>query len=92
MIVGTTWGTFQTAVDPEEYGVSRRLRIAAVYSVITEDEQFMENLGVNRGAKEFKIFDEIDAAWEWVRANLDCRTDPRRDCEPTPSRKHTAKD
>jgi hypothetical protein len=65
-IIGTTLGAYETVVEPEKYGVSRRFRIAVVYSVITEDERFMENVGFNRGAAAFRVFDDIDEAREWV--------------------------
>jgi len=65
-IIGTTMGAYETVVEPEKYGLSRHLRIAVVYSVITEDERFMENLGVNRGANAFRVFDDINAARAWV--------------------------
>jgi hypothetical protein len=65
-IVGDTMGAFHTAVDPEKHGFSRLYRIASVYSAITEDHKFMENVGVNRGAKGFRIFDDIDTAREWI--------------------------
>ena len=65
-IVGTLMGAYQTALNPEEHGVSRRIRIAVVYPVITKDEQFMENVGVNRGSVAFKVFDDIDKAQEWI--------------------------
>jgi hypothetical protein len=65
-IIGTTLGAYEAVIDPEKHGLSRHLRIAVVYSVITEDERFMENVGVNRGATAFRVFDDIDAAREWV--------------------------
>ena len=52
--------------EPEKYGVSRRFRIAVVYSIITKEEQFMENVGFYRGAAAFRVFDNIDAAREWI--------------------------
>ena len=65
-IIGSTVGAYETVVDPEKYGVSRYLRIAVVYSVITNEERFMENVGFNRGAASFRVFDDIDAAREWI--------------------------
>jgi hypothetical protein len=64
--VGTTMAAYETVVDPEKHGVSRLLRIAVVYSVITKNEQFMENVGVNRGSPSFRVFDNVDVAREWV--------------------------
>ena len=66
-IVGTTMGAYGAVIAPEEHGVSRQLRIAVVYSALTRDERFMEDVGVNRGSRAFKVFDDIGAAQEWVR-------------------------
>ena len=65
-IVGDTMGAFETAVEPEKYGFSRLFRIASVYPTITENHKFMENVGVNRGALAFRVFDDIDTAREWI--------------------------
>ena len=65
-VIGTALGAYETVVDPEKHGLSRNFRIAVVYSVITEDERFMENVGDNRGAAAFRVFDDIDAARKWI--------------------------
>jgi hypothetical protein len=65
-IVGSTMGAFYTASDPEKYGVSRFYRIAAVYTEVTKDHRFMENVGFNRGVAAFRVFDNIDEAREWL--------------------------
>lgn len=65
-IVGDTMGALYTALDPERLGFDRLHRVASVYRRITENEKFMENIGVNRGALYFRIFDDIEKAREWV--------------------------
>jgi len=49
IIIGGTYDSYQSVFDPEKYGVSRRFRIAVVYTVITLDHRFIENVSVNFG-------------------------------------------
>lgn len=65
-ILGGTIDTYNAVIDHEKYGVSKLFRIAAVYPAITEDNRFMENVGVNRGATAFRVFDDISAVREWI--------------------------
>lgn len=66
-IITDTMGTYDAASNPEKWGFSRHYRIAAVYREITEDHRFLETVGFNRGASGFRVFDDIDRAWEWVK-------------------------
>jgi hypothetical protein len=65
-IVGGTMDAYETVVDHKKYGFSKLFRIAAVYPAITENEKFMENVGVNRGAAAYQVFDDIRAARDWI--------------------------
>jgi hypothetical protein len=65
-IMGGTLGAYEVPIEPEKFGVSKRFRIAAVYQAVTEDDKFMENVGVNRGAVAFRVFDDIDTACKWI--------------------------
>jgi hypothetical protein len=65
-ITGGTIATFDTADEPERHGFNRHYRIAALYQTITKDHRFMEDVGVNRGATAFRVFDDIDKAREWI--------------------------
>ena len=65
-IVGDTMDAYETAVDPEIHGFSRSFRVALVYTAITENEKLIENVGVNRGALFFRVFDDIDEARIWI--------------------------
>ena len=67
-IVGSTLDAYNTVIGHEEFGISKSFRIAAVYPTVTEDNKFMENVGVNRGALAYQVFDDIDAAHEWIIA------------------------
>ena len=57
---------YNTALDPEKHGLSRLCRIASVYPEITEDHKLMEDVAANRGAAAFGVFDDIEAAREWI--------------------------
>jgi hypothetical protein len=67
-VVGSTLDAYNTVIGHEEFGIRKSFRIAAVYPTVTEDNKFMENVGVNRGAVAFQVFDDIDAAHEWIIA------------------------
>lgn len=77
VVSGGSMGAYETAVDPERQGFSRLNRVAAVYAKISKDEAFMEDVAVNRGAAQFRIFDNIDLARAWLTA------DPESESEPT---------
>ena len=64
--VGDTTDAYKSVIDHEKYGASKLFRIAAVYSEITENEKFMENVMVNRGARDYQVFDDIRAARDWI--------------------------
>jgi hypothetical protein len=65
-ITGGTMGAYNTVVEPEKQGFSKLYRVASVYPAITEDHKFMEDVGANRGAAAFQVFDDIDKAREWL--------------------------
>jgi hypothetical protein len=67
-IEGGTLDAYNTVVDYEKFGISILFRIAAVYSTITVDDKFMEDVGVNRGAVAYRVFDDYAAAHEWIIA------------------------
>ena len=64
-IAASTIETFKTAADPQSWGWKREYKAAVVYSEITEDDLFLETVGVNRGI-QIKIFDDIDEAISWL--------------------------
>ncbi len=66
IIEGTTMGAYETVVDHERYGVEKQFRVAAVYLRVTEQERFMEDVGVDRGAVAYRVFGDIEAARRWV--------------------------
>jgi len=65
-IIRNTMGAYETVVAPEKHGLSRTSRVAVVYDALTREEKFMENVGVNRGAYYYRVFDDINSAWEWL--------------------------
>jgi len=65
-ISGGALGAYETPLDPERLGVGRTFRVAAVYATLSEDERLLEDVGVNRGAATFRVFDDIAAAREWL--------------------------
>ncbi|MBT7304334.1 MAG: STAS/SEC14 domain-containing protein [Victivallales bacterium] len=64
-VIGSTIGAYQAAAEPGKFGLSRGRRIAAVYSKVTAEDRFMEDVGVNRGAT-FRVFDDMDKARDWL--------------------------
>jgi len=65
-ILGDIFAAYKSVIDHEKYGVSKLFRVAAVYSEITVNEEFLENVVVNRGASNYKVFDDILTAWDWI--------------------------
>jgi hypothetical protein len=65
-IVGSTVDAYEIPLHPEKYGIRKSFHIAAVYAVATSNERLLEDVGVNRGATAFRVFDDIDAAHEWL--------------------------
>jgi len=65
-ILGGMLAAYKSVIDQEKYGTSKLFRVAAVYSEITENEEFIENVVVNRGARYYKVFDDMLAAWDWI--------------------------
>lgn len=66
-IVSGTLEAFATANPREEMGAKlRRFKIAVVFTTLTDHEQFLENVAVNRGYNA-KVFDACDAALEWIK-------------------------
>ncbi len=65
-ILGDTTAAFKSVIDHEKYGASKLFRVAAVYSEITVNEEFLENVVVNRGARNYKVFDDILTARDWI--------------------------
>jgi hypothetical protein len=65
-IVSNTIDTF-TAGNPSEdiANTLRTLRVAVLYSELSEDERFLENVVVNRGYM-LHVFDKSDEAIEWL--------------------------
>ncbi|MCP4901878.1 MAG: hypothetical protein GY906_33355 [bacterium] len=67
-IVGGTLEAYQAGVQPprDDLDVFRG-KAALVYSEITADDQFLENVLVNRGSN-LRAFAEFDAAVRWLNA------------------------
>ena len=65
-ILGGMLAAYKSVIDHEKYGASKLFRVAAVYSEITVNEEFLENVVVNRGARYYKVFDDILTAWDWI--------------------------
>ena len=65
-IVSSTIDTFVAGNPPGEIASTlRTLRVAVLYSKLSADEQFLENVSVNRGFM-LHVFDESDEAIEWL--------------------------
>jgi hypothetical protein len=64
-IVAGTMDIYLTAANPEDWGWVRSNKAAIVYSNITPDHCFLENVAVNRGYY-IKIFDNVDKALLWL--------------------------
>ncbi|PLX17856.1 MAG: hypothetical protein C0597_06775 [Marinilabiliales bacterium] len=68
-IISTTMSAaLETVLKPEKYGVSNQFQIAVVYQKIQKDHLFMESVGASRGARAFKIFDNLEKAQNWISA------------------------
>jgi len=65
-IIGRMYDAFKTVTSAEQFGVSPSFRIASVYPIMTKEHKFMEKVGKNRGAITFRVFDDIDAARQWI--------------------------
>ena len=66
VVVSGTFDTFEAgSTAPGMEHTIRQFRIAIVYSKLTEDEQFFENVAVNRGY-QLRVFDNRDKALEWL--------------------------
>jgi len=65
-IVSTTIDTFEAGNPPAEISkILRALRVAVLYSELTEDHRFLETVAVNRGFTLY-VFDENDKAVKWL--------------------------
>jgi hypothetical protein len=64
-IAASTMETFHTAAFPESWGWKRIYKAAVIYSEVTEDERFLETVGVNRGIR-IKVFSDMDEAISWL--------------------------
>jgi hypothetical protein len=65
-IIGRMYESYETVATAEQFGISRLFRIAAVYPVIIKEHEFMAEVGKNRGATAFRVFDDIDLARQWI--------------------------
>ena len=68
-ISGTTLDAYDSVIDHDNCGFSQFFRLAVVYQSISENDKFIENVGVNRGAAAFRVFDDFDEAWGWMKMN-----------------------
>jgi len=66
IISTTTSSTLDIVLNPEKHGLSNDFQIAVVYPKIQKDHLFMESIGISRGAKAFKIFENLDQAHSWI--------------------------
>ena len=65
-IESSTFGTFESGNPPDELsGTLRNLKVAILFSEITEDDKFFETVAVNRGYR-MQIFAKIEEAIEWL--------------------------
>jgi hypothetical protein len=65
-LTGSVMSIFKTGNPPEKVSNElRKIRFAHVYLKISEDEQFFENVAVNRGFN-IRVFDEFKKAIEWL--------------------------
>ena len=60
-----THDLYALGASSEERGFTRRDRRAAVFSEISEDARFFENVAMNRGYG-VRCFTDIDAAIDWL--------------------------
>ena len=59
-IVTSTLRTYDTVVlNAEKRPALRKLKVAALYQELAEDERFFENVAVNRGF-QLRVFDNYD--------------------------------
>lgn len=67
VVVASTMETFDAGSEaPKMESTIRLFRLAIVYSKLTENERFFENVAVNRGY-QLRVFDNMDRAIEWLR-------------------------
>jgi hypothetical protein len=65
-IFSSTMSTFTASNPPEELRVIlRKVRVAALYTGLSEDHRFLETVAVNRGLT-LRVFDERDEAIRWL--------------------------
>lgn len=66
IIVNSLMDSFEVAQNPLELGYNLSYPIAAVYSGNMGDHKFMETVAHNRGARKFRVFDNIETARNWL--------------------------
>ena len=65
-VLGGTLPTYQTGqLSPDVGKVIRKLKLALLYTVISEEERFFENVVSNRGYLA-RVFDARDTALAWL--------------------------
>ena len=64
---GGTMHMFQTAVNPEAEILKelRKFKFSILYTQITDDERFYENVSFNRGLR-VRVFDDLEKAVGWL--------------------------
>ena len=70
-IIAGTMATFDTGtvpVDPDHKQI--RQKIALVYSSVTDEHKFLEDVAANRGC-QLRVFDEINKATKWLTSERD---------------------
>lgn len=69
VVASSIMDSFEVAQNPLESGYNLSYPIAAVYSGDMGDHKFMETVAHNRGARKFRVFDNIEEAKTWLTSS-----------------------
>lgn len=66
-IIGDFLGTYKAGTVPNDRDYMQiKQRVALLYTIITEDCRFLEDVAVNRGYK-LRVFDQKEKAMDWLK-------------------------
>lgn len=66
-IIGDFMDTFKTGTVPNDPDYEQiKQKVALLYTRITEDSKFLEDVAVNRGY-HIKVFDQLEKAISWLK-------------------------
>lgn len=70
IIADSLMDSFEVVQNPLEIGYNLSYPVAAVYSCNMGDQRFIETVAHNRGARMFRVFDNIEKARTWLGSTI----------------------